>query len=149
MAEMKYDKYIVKKAKQMTPPPGVEIDPERMKRMSQIMSRVAYLDDEVVPGSFYVECCWFWKGSEGGHGAHTHDWDEVLTFFGTNPEAPHDLCGEVELWLDDEKHIITESCIVYIPKGFKHCPMIVRKVDRPIFHFSAGITRMFTEESIQ
>jgi len=146
MAETKYGKYIVTKPKPFTPPPGVKLDPEMMKRAGQMMTRVAYLDDEIVKGAFYVDCVWYRKGSERGHGAHTHDWDEVLAFFGTNPEDPHDLCGEVELWLENEKHIITKSCLVFIPKGVKHCPMILKRVDRPIFHFSAGPASMYHEE---
>jgi hypothetical protein len=56
---------------------------------------------------------------------------------------PHDLCGEIELWLGDEKHILTKSCMVFIPKGLKHCPLVFRRVDRPIFHFSAGPARAY------
>jgi hypothetical protein len=36
--------------------------------------------------------------------------------------------------------------LVFIPKGMKHCPLIVRRVDRPILHFSAGIARTYKEE---
>ena len=69
---------------------------------------------------------------------HTHDFDEVLTFIGTDPDAPYDLCGEIEFWMEDEKLSITKSCSVFVPKGMKHCPFIVRKVYRPIFHFMTG-----------
>ena len=69
--------------------------------------------------------------------------DEVVAFFGTNPEDPWDLCGEVELWLGDEKHIITKSSLVFIPKGLKHCPLIARRVDRPIFHFTTGPAHLY------
>jgi hypothetical protein len=84
-----------------------------------------------------------WSGSEyypttAEPEAHAHDFDEVITFFGTNLEDPHDLCGEIELWLEDEQHIITKSCIVFVPRGMKHGPLIIRRVDRPIFHFAAG-----------
>jgi hypothetical protein len=49
---------------------------------------------------------------------------------------PHDRGGEIELWLEDEQHIITRSSLVFIPKGLRHCPLRIRRVDRPIFHFS-------------
>ena len=113
---------------------------------SERMTRIRYLDDDIVNGAFYTECCWFWKGSDRGAGPHTHDFDEVLTVFGTNPDDPEDLCGEVELWLGDEKHIITKSAVVFIPAGLKHCPFIVRRVDRPIFHFTVGPARVYTKE---
>jgi hypothetical protein len=102
---------------------------------------VAYLDDKVVKGSFYAECIWFHTVSEAVVEPHTHDFDEILAFFGSNPKDYHDLGGEVELWLDDEKHLLTKSCMVFIPKGLQHCPMILRRIDTPIFHFSAGPAR--------
>lgn len=53
-------------------------------------------------------------------------------------DKPRELGGEIELWLEDEKYIITKSTMVYIPKGIMHCPVIVRKIDSPIAFFSAA-----------
>ena len=105
--------------------------------------RVLYLDDEVVKGAFYVATTWFWKGTGPGPQAHVHDFDEVLGFFGTNPDDSHDLGGEVELWIDGEKHLLHKSFLAYIPKGMKHCPLRVIRADRPIFHFSTGPQSMY------
>jgi hypothetical protein len=130
MTESKYGKYIITELKPSIAAGG------------QGHLKLIYLDDEVIKGAFYVECAWIWPGCElyptAEPEAHTHDFDEVITFFGTNPEDPYDLCGEIELWLEDEKHILTKSCLVFVPKGMKHCPLIMRRVDRPIFHFAAG-----------
>jgi len=136
VAETKYGKYIIT---------GTKLDlkfPSYRHEVAEIVdrkTRLIYLDGEVIKGAFYVECVWYWKGSDTPEvEAHTHTFDEVITFFGTNPEDPHDLCGEVELWLEGEKHILTKSCLVFVPKGMKHCPLIIRRVDKPIFHFTAG-----------
>jgi len=134
MAETKYGKYIITGAKTDLHLPSYRRDAAEIAAGDH--TRLLYLDDEVIKGAFNVECVWYWKGSEQSIvGAHTHPFDEVIAFFGTNREDPKDLCGEVELWLEDEKHMLTKSCLVFIPKGMKHCPLIVRKVDRPIFHF--------------
>ena len=58
---------------------------------------------------------------------------------GSDPDNPHDLGGEIEIWLDDERYIITKSTIVVAPKNLAHCPLIIRRVDRPIFHFTAMV----------
>ena len=71
------------------------------------------------------------------------DFDEVIAFFGTDPDDIHDLCGEVELWLGDEKHIIDKSCMVFVPAGLNHCPLRFNRVDRPIFYFTAGPGSMY------
>ena len=137
MAGTKYGKYIITETKPDLKFPSYRRDAAEIAAGSH--TRLIYLDEEVIKGAFYVECAWYWKGSEKAIvGAHTHPFDEVITFFGTNPEDPQDLCGEVELWLGDEKHILTKSCLVFVPKGLKHCPLIIRRVDRPIFHFTAG-----------
>ncbi len=90
---------------------------------------------------FFTESAWVWpKPNEIVMEAksHSHEFDEVVTLFGTNPDDPRDLCGEVEFWLDDEKYTITKSCIIYVPKGMKHCPLTFKKVERPIFHYIVG-----------
>ena len=137
MAETKYGKYIITGAKSSLELPSYRHEAAEIAAGNQ--TRMIYLDEEVIKGAFYVECVWYWKGTDTPEvGAHTHPFDEAITFFGTNPEDPQDLCGEVELWLDDEKHILTKSCLIFVPKGMKHCPLIIRRVDRPIFHFTTG-----------
>ncbi len=106
----------------------------------------------MVPGAFYVETVWAYptkpddppdKYPQTISNPHTHDYDEVLSFFGTNFNDPHDLGGEVDFWLGGEKQIITKSAIVFIPKGLQHCPLIYRKVNSPIFIFSTGPGQMY------
>lgn len=142
MAESKYGRYIITDTK-----PDLKLPAYRSASVAapaELQTRLIYLDDDVIKGAFYTECVWFWQGYDQIRvEAHTHDFDEVITFFGTNPEDPHDLCGEVELWLGDEKHILTKSCVVFVPKGLKHCPLVIRRVDRPIFHFTAGATNIY------
>jgi hypothetical protein len=102
---------------------------------------ITFIDSRFVPGAFYAESVWCREASEGTPPEHCHDdWDEILMFFGSDPERPHDLGGEVELWIGGEKYLITESAMVFVPKGVSHCPMIFRRVDRPILHLTTGPT---------
>ena len=142
---MKYEKYIVTEPKPNETTEFVENMPP-----PDVRQRVLYLDDEVVKGAFYVATTWFWK--ETGLKVvqpHSHDFDEVLAFFGTNPDDIHDLGGEVELWLEDEQYLITKSFMAFIPKGLKHCPLRVVRCDRPIFHFTTGPGSMYGGEQKQ
>ncbi len=136
MSTTKYGKYIVTEAK--LPPPGVAAPAQTGERTGEM---VLLVTDEVIKGAFYLNCALIWKASDKGSPGirHAHnDYDEYVGFMGSNPEDPHDLCGEVEFWLDDEKHILTKSCAVFIPKGLMHCPIYFRRVDRPIFYFSTA-----------
>lgn len=100
------------------------------------------LDEKKVSGiPFFTDCAWVWPKPDDivmEAESHSHDFDEIITLFGTDPEDPQDLCGEVEFWLGDEKYTLTKSCIIYVPKGLKHCPTIFRNVKRPIFHYIVG-----------
>jgi hypothetical protein len=143
----KYGKYIITELKQNIKeapwaPTGI-----KAARKGE-SGRLLWLDSEVIPGAFYVETTWdLPRKASDPHSlstqSHKHDWDEVLCMFGTNMDDPYDLCGEVEFWLGGEKHIITKSCIIFIPKGLEHCPLTTIRADRPIFGFTAGPATMY------
>ncbi len=108
------------------------------------------MDSEVRPGAFYMDTSWYWpgdwpahKGEEGVAKEHVHDYDEAIAYIGTDPNDIYDLCGEVELWVDGKQNILDRTFIAFIPAGIKHCPLIIRRVDRPIFHFTAGMAKKY------
>jgi hypothetical protein len=106
-------------------------------------TRALYLDDEVVKGAFYVGVSWFWQATEKGPKPHSHDFEEVLAFIGTNPKDITDLGGEVEFWLEDEQYKMTKSFVVFVPKNVVHCPLKMNRIDRPILHFSIGMNKKY------
>jgi hypothetical protein len=46
--------------------------------------------------------------------------------------------GEVQFYIGDDYVSVTKSCLVYIPRGIAHSPILVPRLDRPIIHFSGG-----------
>ena len=146
-AGMELAKYFVYQHK-----PNLELPAWLHEIPKEVAFRVAYLDGEVVPDvNFYAEGLWFWPGErkppqlgeEHGVKAHTHPFPELIGFFGTNEEDIHDLCGEVELWIEGKQNLIDKSFVAIIPEGVEHCPLNIRRIDRPIFHFTAGPGRMY------
>ena len=139
MAETKYGQYIITELK-----PGLDV-PEFRNESADRMTHFLWLGDDLIKGSLYIECVWIWRKSDGeGPPPHAHDFNEVLAFFGTNPEDIHDLGGDLEIWLEDEKHEINRSCLIFIPKGMKHCPLRTTRLDRPIIHFALGTEGKYT-----
>jgi hypothetical protein len=109
------------------------------------MKRVGFLDDKVLKGAIFTDCIWVYREMPDAEvQAHIHDFDEVIGFFGTDKEDSSDLCGEIEFWLDNEKYTITKSCLIFIPRGLKHCPLFIKKVDKPIFWLTAGNTSEYS-----
>ena len=143
MAERKYQKYILTDLKL---PDGVQkMQTEYNKRATRIM----WLEDEIIEGAFSVILSWYWKASdEEGTPSHTHDFDEIIGFIGSDPQNPRDLGGEVEFWLEDEKYILENSCLIYAPSGLRHCPLRVIRVDRPIFFLAVSTTTKYVKDNI-
>jgi quercetin dioxygenase-like cupin family protein len=126
-----YSRYVVTELK----------EPEERKKMAPVYNkyakRVLWMDEDVVPGAFNLNVSWYLKaGTTVDDKPHNHDHDEIIGFFSNDAERPHDLGGEIEIWLENEQQIITKSCMIFVPAGMIHCPLILRRVDRPIFHFT-------------
>jgi mannose-6-phosphate isomerase-like protein (cupin superfamily) len=97
-----------------------------------------FLDGQKLPGAPYMETVWFKTANDTGPAPHAHDFDEFIGFIGTDPEHPEELGATLQFYIGDEPVTVTKSCLVYIPRGVTHSPILVPKMDRPIFHFSGG-----------
>ena len=67
--------------------------------------------------------------------SHHHDVDEYLFFLGAQlPDLMANFDAEIEIFLgpEYERHIITRPCILYIPRGFEHNPMDIKRVGKPL-----------------
>jgi hypothetical protein len=104
---------------------------------SRYAERILWMDENVVEGAFQMNTAWYLKaGPTLEDRPHVHETDEIIGFFGSDPANPHDLGGEVEIWLEDEKHVIDRTAMIFVPAGMVHCPLVINRVDRPIFHFT-------------
>ena len=131
MSQLKTSKYIVTELKMP------EFQQSINEEYSKWATRVLWLDDQVVDGAFHMNVSWYRKASPTfKEQSHVHDTDEIIGFFGSDPDDPYNLGGEVEIWLEDEMHLIDRSCMIFVPAGMRHCPLVLRRVGRPIFHFT-------------
>jgi quercetin dioxygenase-like cupin family protein len=134
MAKRKNEKYIISELKGFP-----EMSAEAAATYSTWAKRVLFLSDKVVPGAYNMMFSWYLKPPLKSLEAHTHDNPEIIIFLGSNPEDPYDLGGEIEFWLEDEKYNLTKSCFIWVPRNMKHCPMVVKRVDRPIIHLGSSV----------
>jgi hypothetical protein len=74
------------------------------------------------------------KPFKGDNPCHIHNFHEILAWYGSNPDNPDELGGEVILYMgpEMEKHVFTRPTLVYLPPGIPHCPLEITRVDRPI-----------------
>ncbi len=107
-------------------------------------------DASRVPGFFHVDSWWFWKGGSDipVEVPHTHDFSEVIALVGSNEDDPHDLGGEITIWLDDDKHVITKTSLIFLPPGTRHCPIVFNRIERPVFLVTIAPTDVYSRKAV-
>jgi mannose-6-phosphate isomerase-like protein (cupin superfamily) len=117
------------------------------KEYSKYARRILWMDRDVVDRAFHMNTAWYLKAAATlDDKPHTHKEDEIIGFIGGDPSNPTDLNGEVEIWLEDEKQIITKSAMLFIPAGMRHCPLVLKRVSRPIFHFTVVLSGRYVKD---
>jgi hypothetical protein len=143
MVGNKYAKYVVPRA--MRPKDFMD----EMVAGFMTMPPLIFLNGDIpVKGSNqFLEVVWIW--AEGAAAInpnrppHSHEFDELFVFLGSNFKDPNDLGGEVEFWLgekeDTEKYHFSTSTSIFVPRGLVHLPMIFKNVKRPFLLVTVGI----------
>lgn len=103
------------------------------------LTRILWIDDKKISGAPYLEAVWFHTVNDTGPETHTHDFDEIIGFFGGDAEHPEELNAEISFLLGGEKVTFTKSCLLYIPRGVSHSPLLVPKLEHSIIHFSGSL----------
>lgn len=104
-------------------------------------------EDARVPGAFQMETQVVVNTTtleKANARPHCHDFDEYMVFASIDPQDVSNLGGEIEFWMEDEKHIITKSTAVFIPKFIMHLPMNIKRVDRPFMWISTATTLKYS-----
>jgi hypothetical protein len=82
---------------------------------------------------------------------HVHAGDEYLCFLAGNvPDCFSEFDAEAEIYLgkEQEKYVITQPTIVFIPKGLLHCPLEFKKVNKPLLFVMILLTPSFALTTI-
>jgi mannose-6-phosphate isomerase-like protein (cupin superfamily) len=148
--ERKYAKYIFTGVKPLDIPPEelAKIKDEQRKEQSMVAStHLLNLDSTRAEGAPYLDFVWLWEGSAKGYAEkeHIHDFDEFIGFIGVKGrDDPRSLGAEIEVWLGGEKYMITQSCLIYVPKGMRHCPVRFTRIDSPVLFFTGGMATSYS-----
>ncbi len=139
--EGEYGKYIVQ---ELHEPP---LSPKFKEMYAQWGKRLLWMDTNVVPGAFQMNMTWYHNAPDMRplymHDEHSHDYDELIGFIGSNPDDPYDLGGEIEVGINGELHRLTKSSMIFLPAGLKHLPLSIIRLERPILHFSISMNSTY------
>jgi hypothetical protein len=108
-------------------------------------ARIMHIEEDRVPGAFYVDFVWIFKGTGAAPAKeHDHEWPELIAMAGADPARPREIGGEMSIVLGDEYHATTQSTLVCIPAHTKHCPWEFHDIKTPTLVFSAGPSHTYT-----
>jgi len=141
MAGLKYGKY---RLNELTPG-------QRQRGFGRWPQTILFTDNDIIKGSNHFWAFWVTSLPRPVHGPHTHQDDELLVFLGSDPNNIGDLGCEVELSLgpEMEKHVFTESTLVYVPANLVHCPIRFRNLKRPFIFIQALRAPKLTEKPLR
>ena len=163
----RYDRYICTELKKrhMLPGPTPE---ERDKLAAEgkriSMEHVLWIDDEIIPGAYYGESTWIWPAAYPNQISwadamkrssnnkpmfpHVHDFPELLSWWGTDPDHPEDTTS-MGMLMEDEEIPLDKSWVAYIPAGMLHMPTRgtgAKVTKRPVCHWTSGPGGVYTRE---
>jgi hypothetical protein len=135
-----YGRYIVQELQE----PDM-IAPDFREMYSKFAKRILWMDGNVVPGAFQMNTAWYKEPQPRDplFEEHVHDYDELVGFFGSDPEAPYDLHARIEFALGGEMHLLDRTSLIFVPGGLKHNPLRLLEVSRPIFHFTVVMDPLY------
>jgi hypothetical protein len=98
------------------------------------MPTMTYMSRHLVLGAnYYIECGWIYGMPEPNPHVfeHIHNYDEVILHFGSDPDCPEDLGGEIEYVFNGQPLTFSTTTGLFVPKGMKHGPLTWKKYSRP------------------
>ncbi len=151
MTTQQYASYIVTRPKPVPPEIQAKFEARRKAGPPPVEStHLMQVDNEVVKDMFYADAVWLWKGAseEKVEEPHVHEFDEVIAFIGSDQANPKSLGGEVTIWLDGKKHIIDKTCLIFVPAGAAHCPVIFNRIDKPVMFATISPSTIYTRKTV-
>jgi hypothetical protein len=154
-----YDKYIcteLHKRENLPGPTPEQRDILAAEGWRISMEHVLWIDSDIIPGAYYGESTWIWPVSYPNQippeelakryanarpmFPHAHDFPEILSWWGTDPEHPEDTTT-MGMVMGDEEIYLDKSWVCYIPAGMMHMPTRPpggRVSSKPVCHWTSG-----------
>ncbi len=79
---------------------------------------------------------------------HIHDFPIVMSFIGADWKNIKDFDAEIEFYIGGEKQVITTTAIVSVPAGTAHCPLIFKRIGKPIVFLECMLTDNYQRREV-
>lgn len=128
MAEIKYEKYTVRK-------PFYETVPGVKNRQVPTMT---FMSEKQTGAPYYIELGWIYGIPEPNPHIHehVHDYDEIILHWGGDYKRPQVLGAEIEIYIGGQPITFNTTTGIFIPAGTPHGPLTWKKFDFPHIEMS-------------
>ncbi len=75
-----------------------------------------------------------------GGNTHSHPHDQWIFLIGGDGRNFLDFDADAEMLLGDKVRKINYPCYFFIPKNTPHCPLVIKRVDKPLVFIDARIS---------
>ena len=97
--------------------------------------QVVRMDSEFFKGCIFGYASWFVKPLEWDD-FFKHPSDKLIMFIGGDHNDPENLNAEIELWIENDKLVLTQTSMVFVPAGVAYGRMKIRNLKKPVFHYT-------------
>jgi hypothetical protein len=104
--------------------------PEFQAMYKRFSNRILWIDGNVCPGAFQMNTAWYYAVPERTRSLRStsHEYDELIGFFGSNPADPYNLNAELEVAICGETHVHNEVFPDFsAPKTVPHMPLSIKR----------------------
>ena len=74
-----------------------------------------------------------------GGDTHSHPHDQWIFLIGGNGKNFLEFDADAEMFLGDSVRKVNYSCYFFIPKNTPHCPLVIKRVGKPIVFIDARV----------
>jgi hypothetical protein len=79
---------------------------------------------------------------------HVHEFPIVMSFFGADSQNIQDFDAEIWFYLGGERQIITTTATISVPPGLAHCPLIFKRVSKPLVFVEVMLTDNYVRKEV-
>jgi DNA-binding MarR family transcriptional regulator len=71
---------------------------------------------------------------------HQHPFDQWIFFIGGDGNNFLNFDADIEMVLDGVTRKVNYPCYIFVPKGMNHCPLVIKRVGKPLVFIDARTT---------
>jgi hypothetical protein len=136
MPKSQYDKYILREPLGQLKKDGKVVFEGFMGSPTQLNTRLQLLYSIVT------------KAHVNEAAPHVHEFPIVMSFIGSDAKNIKDFDAEIEFYIGGEKQVITTTAMVSIPAGTPHCPLIFKRVGKPLVFLECMLTDKYVRKEL-